>query len=187
MKKILLIAAFLIVAPFAAHAETLKVDVVHSSVTFKVRHFFSNVNGKFGKFNVKLDFDAANLEKSKVEARIFVASVDTNNKKRDGHLQNADFFDAPKHPRLIFKSTAVKKTGDNTMDIMGDLTIRGITKSVVLKAAYNGSMKNPQTQKTHHGFTATLTINRHDFKVSYGKGIVGADVTISLDIAAIGK
>lgn len=185
MKKILLIAALLL-APYAAKAEVLKVDTVHSSVTFKVRHFFSNVNGKFGEFKVKLNYNSANPEASKVEARVAVTSVDTNNKKRDGHLLNADFFNAPKHPFLIFKSTGVKKTGENTMDIMGNLTIRGITKPVVLKTTLNGSMKDPKG-KMRYGFTATTTINRHDFKVSYGKGVVGADVTISLDIAAVGN
>ncbi|MCB9640063.1 MAG: YceI family protein [Myxococcales bacterium] len=188
MKKFLFLAAALFLAvPTSAQAEKLKVDTVHSGISFKVRHFFSKVHGKFGEFKVKFNFNKGNIEKSRVTARIAVTSVDTNNKKRDGHLQGDDFFNAPRYPFIIFKSTSFKKTGEKTMDIIGNLTIRGVTKSVTLKATFNGSMVDKKKGRTIYGFSATTNINRHDFKVSYGRGVVGDQITINLDIAAIGK
>ena len=121
-----------------AAVETHTIDVVHSAVGFSIRHFVSKVPGKFSKFSGKLTLDRDNLANSSVEATIDIASINTDNQKRDAHLRNADFFDAEKFPTMTYKSRAWKKTGENSYDVTGDLTLKGVTREVVLKVASLG-------------------------------------------------
>jgi polyisoprenoid-binding protein YceI len=186
MKRFLMMAALWLALPAMALAGEYDVDVVHSSVTFKVRHFFSKVSGSFSKFNVKLDYDKANPANSKVSAEIEVDSVDTNNAKRDAHLKNKDFFETSKHPKLTFTSKKVTVISKEKLQVEGDLTMRGVTKSVTLDVTINGIGKDFKG-KERIGFSASTKVNRHDFKISYGKGVVGADVEIALEISAVGK
>jgi polyisoprenoid-binding protein YceI len=184
--KILALAALAAGIANAASAaiETYNIDPVHSSVGFSVRHFLTKVPGIFTKFSGTITVDRDNLENSSVEATIDVGSVSTNNEKRDGHLKTPDFFDAANFSTITFKSTAWKKTGDNTFDVTGDLTIRGTTKPVVLKVdllGFGPGMMGAQLS----GWDASATINREDFGVKgpamLGKAL-GSEVGISISI-----
>ena len=183
-----LIALLAVLGLFAtAHAETYTIDPVHSSLGFQVRHnLVSKVPGSFTKFTGTISYDAAAPEKSSTQATIEVGSVSTANEKRDGHLKSPDFFDAVKFPTISFASTAWKKTGENTFDVTGDLTIHGVTKSVVLKTTLLGTGPG-MGGSTVSGWEATATINRRDFGVDgpamLGK-VVSDEVSISLSIEA---
>jgi polyisoprenoid-binding protein YceI len=179
------IASALVTAAPAA-VETYTIDPVHSSVGFKIRHIVSHVPGQFTKFSGTVTVDRDNLENSVVEATIDVGSVSTNNDKRNNHLKSPDFFDAAKFATMTFKSKSWKKTGDSTFDVTGDLTIKDVTKEVVLKASLLGfapGMGGGQVS----GWEATATLNRRDFGVN-GPAMLGNalgdDVTVSITIEA---
>ena len=170
----------------SAAVETYAIDPVHSSVGFSVRHFFTKVPGTFTKFTGTITVDRDNLEKSSVVAEIDVGSVSTANEKRDGHLKSPDFFDVAKFTSITFTSTSWKKTGDSTFDVTGDLTIHGVTKSVVLKVTSLGfgpGMMGAQLS----GWDASVTINRSDFGVN-GPAMLGTalgnDVAVSITVEA---
>lgn len=164
--------------------ETYRIDASHSSVGFSVRHFFTKVPGVFSKFSGSIKVDRENLENSSVQAVIEVASVNTSEQKRDGHLQGSDFFLSSQFPAINFTSKTWKKTGENTYDVTGDLTIKSVTKPVVLKVTSLGfgpGMRGAQLS----GWEASATIDRRDFGLSYGQGIVGNDVEIHINVEAV--
>lgn len=169
-----------------AATETYTVDPVHSAIGFNIRHFVSKVPGKFNKFSGTIVIDRDNLEKSSAEASIEVASLDTENQKRDDHVRSSDFFDAAKYPTITFKSTSWKKTGENTFDVSGNLTIKDVTKPVVLKATSLGfgpGMNGAQLS----GWEATTTINKKEFNVKDPAMLdpaLGDDVTITINVEA---
>jgi polyisoprenoid-binding protein YceI len=185
MKHILLpiISLALATSAFAA-PQTFKIDPVHSSVGFGVRHFFSKVPGNFGKFSGTIVYDAENLANSSAEATIDVASVNTNEAKRDSHLKNQDFFLAEKFPAMTFKSKSWKKTGENTFDVTGDLTIKDITQEVVLKTKLLG-VGPGMRGATLSGWEATTTLDRTKFGMTYGAPAVGNEVDVTLNVEAI--
>ena len=121
--------------------DTYKIDPVHSSISFKVRHFFSYVTGDFTKFEGTIQVDSAHPEKSSVTATIDAASVDTKNAHRDEDLRSANFFEVAKYPTITFKSKSVKQTGADSGDIVGDLTMHGVTKEITLHAKFLGKGK----------------------------------------------
>jgi polyisoprenoid-binding protein YceI len=163
--------------------ESYKIDPAHSSINFGIRHFFTKVPGSFTKFSGTITVDRANLEKSSAEAAIQVSSVFTNDAKRDGHLQSGDFFAADKNPTITFKSSAWKKTGADSYDVTGDLTIHGVTKPVVLKVKSLGFGPGMQGAMLS-GWEASAQIDRRDFGLGYGQGVVGNDVEISINVEA---
>ena len=167
------------------------IDSVHSHVGFSVKHMMvSTVRGQFRKFDGKIHLDADNFAKSSFEGEIDVASVDTGNADRDNHLRTNDFFDAPNHKKIIFKSTSVAPRGGNEYLVNGDLTIRGVTKPVTLDVEFYGTSKNPYG-KTVAGLSATAVINRKDFGVSFnavletGGVAVGEKVKLELELEAV--
>ena len=169
-----------------AASETYAIDPVHSSVGFSIRHVFSKVPGSFTKFSGTITVDRADLEKSSVEAAIEISSIDTRSAKRDADVQGAEYFDTAKHPTITFKSTAWKKTGADTYDVTGNLTIKGVTKSVVLQVKQLGF--GPGLMGAYvSGWDVTTTLNRHDFGIDgpgwLGKAI-GDDVAVSISIEA---
>jgi polyisoprenoid-binding protein YceI len=189
MKKLHLLTAFsaFLLAQYAL-ADVYVIDKVHSTMGFQVRHLFSKVPGKFDDFSGQIQFDEADLEKSSVEVKIKTASIDTANEQRDKDLRSPNFFDAAKYPEITFKSKSVKKTGDNTADITGDLTMHGVTKEVVLKAELLGKGAGMQG-KTVSGWEATTALKRSEFGLSWNKVIegtqvVGDDVQIDLRVEA---
>ena len=171
-------------SPARAAVETYKIQPAHSSINFGVRRFFTKIPGSFAKFEGTIVVDRDDLEKSSTNAQIAVASVTTNDSKRDTHLQSADFFLSEKFPAISFKSNSWKKTGADTYDVAGDLTIKDITKPVVLKTKVLGFGPGARGALIA-GFEATTTINRQDFGIAYGKGIIADDVDILINIESL--
>lgn len=166
---------------------TWNLDTSHSEVTFAVRHMMiSTVRGKFNKFSGTIDFNEADPAKSTVDVSIETASIDTRDEKRDGHLKSGDFFDVEKFPALTFKSTRVEKVSDNSGRVYGDLTIRDVTRPVVLDVEYAGQARSPWGT-TSAGFSATTKINRKDFGLTWnvaletGGVLVGEDISIAIE------
>jgi polyisoprenoid-binding protein YceI len=170
--------------------EKWNIDTVHSTIGFTVRHLMvSKVHGLFSKWNGSFAFDEENPAKSSVDVTIDVASVDTREPQRDAHLRSADFFDAASFPHITFKSTAVERAGDDRYKVSGDLTIRGVTKSVVLDVEFAGRQTHPQMGE-RAGFSARTSINRKDYGVSFnqvletGGVVVSEKVDIGIEIEA---
>ena len=186
--------ALLVSASFAgAETATWKIDPNHSEANFTVRHFFSNVVGRFNSMSGSIVLDDKDMSKSSVDAVIKTASIFTNNDRRDGHLRSADFFNADKDSQITFKSTKVIPGADKSMKIEGMLTMRGVTKPVVLDAKFLGSgsmAMGPNMTVTKSGFSATTTVNRQDYGISWNKTLdqggtmLGDDVAIVLNIEA---
>jgi len=174
-----------------AQVKDYTIEGAHSEADFAIKHLgISTVHGSFHKVSGLVKFDPANMEKSGVEATIDVTSVDTGVSARDTHLKSPDFFDTAKFPTMTFKSTSVVKAGDH-YDVKGDLTLHGVTKSVVLKLDPPTKELNGMDKKPHRGFTATTLINRRDFGLVWGgntaagDAVLGDDVKIELDIDAV--
>jgi polyisoprenoid-binding protein YceI len=182
--------AALLVATSAATsiAATWNIDTVHSVLSFKVRHLFSNTAGKFNEWSGTLEFDPAAIEKGSAQITIKTASVSTNNEKRDQHLQSADFFDAANHPEITFKSTSVKKSKDG-FELAGDLTMRGVTKPITIPFKLLGTGKDPWGGM-RAGFSGAVTVNRKDFGINWNKALdtggtlLSDEVTIELEVEA---
>ena len=182
MKLITAALAALLALPALA-ADSFKIDTSHSQASFTVKHLLiSNVRGEFGKTEGVVVLDEADPSKSKVEAIIDVASVNTRDEKRDAHLKNGDFFDVAKFPTITFKSTKVEKSAEG-LKVTGDLTMKGVTKSVVLDVAGPTAEVKDPWGNAKRGASATTTINRKDFGVSYGPDAIVSDlVKIQIDV-----
>jgi polyisoprenoid-binding protein YceI len=166
------------------------IDKVHSHVGFTVKHMMvTTVRGQFRDYRGTLRLDPKDFTRSTFEGEIDVASIDTGNADRDAHLRTNDFFDAPNHPKITFKSTRIEAKGEGEYAVHGDLTIRGVTKPITLDVEFGGTGKNPYG-KTVAGFGARGVINRKDFGVSFnapletGGVIVGEKVKLELDVEA---
>src|SRR5204863_5539964 len=132
MKVLRFLLALLLLAPFSAPAETYKIDSAHSQIAFSLHQFVSTVRGDFHRFSGTIEVDRDHPERSSVIARISIASIDTKIQKRDHHLLSPEFFDAAKFPEITFKSRSVRQTDENSGDILGDLTMHGVTKPMTL-------------------------------------------------------
>jgi len=192
MKRLLIAfsALSLLLLPVAGLAATWEIDPSHSNVGFKVRHFFSNVPGQFTEFEGTIAFDPEQPEAGSVEVLIQASSVDTDNEKRDGHLQSEDFFWVEKHPELSFRSSRVEAKDDGSLLVTGLLSMRGVEKEVVLEAEFLGAGPDGWGG-TRAGFTASTQVNRKDWGIEWNKALdhggamLGDDVTIQLDIEAV--
>jgi len=177
------LAVALVALPaFALASDTWNLDSAHTQTGFSVKHFLiSTVRGEFGKTEGKVVLDEGDLTKSTVEATIDVASVNTREEKRDAHLKSPEFFDAAKFPTMTFKSTKVEKAGEG-LKVTGDLTMHGVTKTVVLDVTGpTKEIKDPYGL-SRRGVSATAKVNRKDFGVSYGpESVVSDAVTITID------
>ncbi len=193
MLKIIATAAILAI-PSLVSASPWIIDNDHSNVGFKVRHMMvSNVKGDFTRFSGNVDIDDNDLAKTKVDAVIETASINTGVAKRDEHLKSPDFFDVAKYPAMTFVSRKVKKEGLDKLKIYGQLTLHGVTKDVVLDVqGLNKSFKDPWGN-IKRGASATTTINRKDYGLVWNKAIesggvmVGDEVNISLEIELLKK
>ena len=150
-------------------AETYSIDAVHSSVGFGVRHIVSRVSGGFTDFSGTIMYNPDHPEKSSVEVTIKVASINTNSGRRDNHLRSPDFFDAEKYPEIMFKSTAAKKQGDKLM-VTGDLTMHGVTKSVVVPVEVLGVGTHPMSKARVAGFAADPLFSRQQLRQGEADG-----------------
>jgi polyisoprenoid-binding protein YceI len=174
-----------------AGSVTYALDSAHTSATFKVRHIFTKVPGRFQKVEGTLNLDEANLANSTVEVTIPANSVDTDNDRRDGHLQSEDFFFAEKHPNITFKSKKVTLGESGKFQIVGDLTMRGVTKEVTLNAE-NLGMASMGPNKVA-SFAAVTTVNRKDYGINWNRALdnggvlLGDDVEIAIAVEAVHK
>lgn len=173
-----------------ASAQDYKIDPAHSAVEFGIKHMaISTVHGRFGIADGTVHLDDKDISKSSVAATIDVASVDTGNAQRDGHLKSPDFFDTAKFPTATFKSTSVRKSGDG-YDVAGDLTLHGITKPVTLHMDPPSKDQIGMDKKPHRGFSATTLIHRQDFGLTWngtlasGDNMLGDDVKMTFEIEA---
>jgi polyisoprenoid-binding protein YceI len=193
MRRALLtaVAAATFAVPALA-ADTYTADPVHSEASFTVRHMVRRVRGRFTDFSGALTADPAKPEASSVEFKINATSIDTANANRDKHLRSADFFDVEKFPEITFKSTRIVKKGENTYDVTGPLTIRGVTKDVTLPVSFLGFQKDMQG-KQRAGFETSATINRKDYGIVWNRNldtggvVLGDDVTVDIVLAMVQK
>lgn len=177
------------VATVLPQVSTWNIDPAHSAAEFKVRHMMiSNVKGQFAVRAGLLVLDDADVAKSRVEASLDAASVNTREPQRDTHLKSADFFDVEKFPVLSFKSTRVQRKSDGELAVTGDLTVHGVTRSVLFQVEGLSAPAKDPWGNTRLGLAATAKINRKDFGLTWnatletGGILVGDEVTISLDV-----
>ena len=182
------IAIALIMLASSISAAQWEIDKPHSSVGFTVRHLVvSKVNGTFGDFKGSIEFEPGNFEKGRVEMTVQIASIDTNEPKRDAHLRSGDFFDAENFPTMTFVSKRVHDIEGDSFKMTGDLTIRGITKEITFDCEFNGLIADPWGN-TRAGFSAASKLNRQDFDVKWnqtldaGGVVVGDEVTINIEL-----
>jgi polyisoprenoid-binding protein YceI len=168
-----------------------QIDHAHSQIQFTVRHMMiSKVRGWFEKFNGTVHLDEQNPVNTTVEIEIDAASINTREEKRDGHLRSADFLNAENYPALTFKSKNVDLLGSDRAQLTGDLTIRGITREVVLDVEYSGSAKSPWGT-TSFGFNSRTVINRKDWDLTWnaaletGGMLVGDEITIDIELELV--
>lgn len=187
--------ALLTLVAFTASAraeETWKIDLSHSKVGFKIRHLMiSNVNGRFGKIEGTVTGDPSKPESAVVTATIDAASIDTDDAKRDEHLRSPDFFEVAKYPTITFKSKAIRNWKDTSFELVGDLTMKGVTKEVVLSVTdLTPEIKDPWG-RARRGMSATTTLDRTDFGIVWNKTLeaggvtVGNEVRITIDVELI--
>jgi polyisoprenoid-binding protein YceI len=167
-----------------------KIDPTHSDIEFQVKHLMvAKVKGRFAGVSGTIEIDESDVSASKVDVTIDTATVDTRDEKRDAHLRSADFFDVEKFPMMTFQSRKVERKGDR-LRVTGDLTIHGVTREVVLDVEENGRQKDPWGGE-RAAFTATTTIDRHDYGLEWnvaleaGGVMVSREVKITLEIEAV--
>lgn len=180
----------LLIVSLAFGGDKYQVDVAHSSVGFSVRHLMiSNVKGQFKEFSGTIILDEEDITQSSVGVTIKTASIATGQERRDNHLKSAEFFDVEKYPELTFKSKSIEKADDGYR-LVGDLTIKDVTKEVSFPFNLVGPINSPFGD-VRIGAEATLTINRQDFGVSWNKAleggglVVGNEVKITLEVEAV--
>lgn len=173
-------------------AQTYAIDKTHSEVAFQVRHLVTKVRGRFTDFSGTVLLDPAHADRSSASLTVEAASIDTGTADRDNHLRSDDFFAVDTYPTLTFQSTHVVKTGDDTYDVTGVLTIRGVAKQITLPVTYLGTAKDPWGN-VRAGFETSVTLNRKDFGLTWnaaletGGFLVGDDVRVNLSIQAVAQ
>jgi polyisoprenoid-binding protein YceI len=185
MKRIytLAIVAIAVMANLSTSAQTKwTVDKGHSNVKFGVTHMVvSEMEGTFKVFDGALEHNKADFSDAKVNFSIDVASVNTDNERRDGHLKSDDFFNAEKFPKMTFTSTSLKPLGNNKYEMAGNLTIRDVTKPVVFQVSHGGVLTTSRGAKA--GFKATTTINRFDYNLKWDRATETGGLVVSKEVA----
>ncbi len=161
---------------------TYKIDAAHSEITFKVKHLMiTNVTGNFTKFDATLESSKEDFTDAKISFEADVDSISTNNEQRDGHLKSEDFFAAEKFPKLSFTSTSFNKVSNDEYKLVGDLTIRGVSKSVELTVEYGGTATDPYGQ-VKSGFEISGKINRKDFGLVWTATTEAGGIVVSDEV-----
>lgn len=183
MKKIQIFTIALFLLTTAMFAQTKwEFDKSHSKIGFSVTHLvISQVEGNFKNYSGTITTESDNFENAKVAFEADVNSIFTDNEKRDAHLQSPDFFDAKNFPKLTFESTSFKKVKDGQFIMVGNLTIRGITKEVSLDVKYNGTIKDPWGN-TKAGFNISGEINRFDYGLKWNAAIETGGLVVSENV-----
>jgi len=191
MKKLfslMFVSIALIGSSFAQTAKTWNVDKMHSAVKFTVSHLvISEVDGSFKIFDGSMVSTKDDFTDAKINFSVDVNSINTDNTSRDGHLKGDDFFNAEKYPKMTFVSTSFKKKSGSMYELVGNLTIRDVTKKVTFAVKYGGTTKDPYGN-TKAGFKATGTINRLEYGLKWntvteaGGAVVGSDIELTLNL-----
>ena len=161
---------------------TWALEPSHSEITFKVRHMMiSNVSGQFKKFESKVETEGDDLTTADVTFSADVDSISTNNEQRDGHLKSPDFFDAATYTQLVFESTSMEKTSDDTYTLHGNLTMRGVTNTIALDVEFGGIIKDPFGY-IRAGFTVAGKVNRKDYGLNWSAITEAGGLVVSDDV-----
>jgi len=180
------VAAVTVLSSIALANETYKFDQSHSTMGFSVHQFLGTTQGKFTKFDGKIEIDREHSENSSVTARIVVRSIDTGIVKRDNHLRSPEFFSIEKYPDIMFKSRSVKQTGPQEGDILGDLTMHGVTKPITLHVKL---LTLPSDSKRTRWAVTADPLKRRDFNLMFAQAAesmsgISQTVTVNIEIAA---
>lgn len=173
----------------ATTTRTFQIDKAHSEAAFQVRHLITKVRGTFRDFDGRIEFNEAQPERSSVHVTIQAASIDTGTPDRDAHLRSDDFFAVETHPTMTFVSTAITPRGGGAFDVQGNLTMRGVTRAIVVPVTYLGKAVDPWGHEKI-AFEGELTLNRKDYGLNWnaaleaGGLLVGDEVKVSLSIQA---
>lgn len=194
MRKINLFAVVLVLTASSLFAQTeWSLDKSHSQVGFSVTHLvITEVDGYFKDYDAKVVTKGDDFSTATIDFTVNTSSIFTDNEGRDKHLRSDDFFNAEKYPQMTFKGKSLKKLGDNKYKLVGDLTIRDVTKQVELDVKYNGMVKDPWGN-TKAGFRVTGEINRFDYNLKWDKAIetgslvVGKEVELIIDLQLVKK
>lgn len=190
MTYILRVAAIVLLSGLyagSAFAESYVIDTkgAHASINFRIQHLgYSWLTGRFDNFGGSFEFDPADPAKSSVSVEIDMASINSNHAARDKHLRSADFLDVGKFPKATFKSKRIVVTGKDSADIVGDLTLRGVTKEITIKTNYVGGGKDPWGG-FRRGFAGTVELALADFGITYNLGPKSRNVLLSLNVEGI--
>lgn len=189
LRKVLLTAATLVCAVAPAAAETWVIDSSHSGAYFSVKHMMvTNVRGHFSDMKGSVEFDGTDISGIQVQATLDASTIDTRDAKRDEHLRSPDFFDVANHPTIEFKSKKATPKGNGKFTLVGDLTMRGVTKEVTLEVEGPTPAVQDPWGNTKVGATATTTLNRQEFGIKWNKTldagglVVGDEVQVTLEM-----
>jgi polyisoprenoid-binding protein YceI len=180
--KVIVVLAIAAWSSTALANEVYKFDQSRSTIGFSVHQFLGTTHGKFTKFEGKIEIDRERSENSSVTARIDVRSIDTGIAKRDNHLRSAELFDVDKYPEITFKSRSVKKTGPQAGDILGDLTMHGVTKPITLHVRL---LTSPDDPKQTRWAVTTEPLERREFKLMFAQAaetMSGISQTVAVQI-----
>ncbi|MCL4849113.1 MAG: YceI family protein [Acidobacteria bacterium] len=169
--------------PAQAQTDTWEIDTAHSQSTFSVKHLMvTTVRGQFGKTSGKVQWNGKDVSTISVEATIDATTINTREQKRDDHLRSADFFDVEKFPTITFKSKRVEAASGGKFKLVGDLTMRGVTKEVVLDVEGPTSAITDMQGNQRVGATATTRLNRKDFNIVWNRALDGGGVVVSDEV-----
>ncbi|HWQ56493.1 MAG TPA: YceI family protein [Bryobacteraceae bacterium] len=184
MRRLALLVPAVLCLAGSAPAQEWQIDGAHSAAQFSVRHLMvTTVRGQFGKISGSAVYDPANVAKSSIVAEVQVDSIDTREPKRDAHLKSADFFDAAKYPTVRFQSKSVEPGGAGRFKLIGDLTIRGVTRQVAFDVEGLATPIKDGRGGERTGATASTKISRKDFGMTWNRALEAGGVTVSDEVA----
>jgi len=188
-----MLIALITAAALPLFADTYTIDKQHSEASFQVRHFVTNVRGRFEDFEGTVNIDPGKPATSLVEFKIKATSINTGVADRDNHLRSVDFFDVANYPEITFKSTSIKPAAaKDTYDVTGDLTMHGVTKHITIPVTFNGTAKDPWGNQ-RAGFSLETTLNRQEYGIKWNKALdnggmmLSDDVKVSINLEAVKK
>jgi len=162
-------------------------DPTHSELGFKIRHLMiTNISGSFKNFQAKAETEGNDFGNAQISLTADMTSITTNQEQRDAHLRTTDFFEVDKYPQLLFKSTRVDKTGDDSFTLYGDLTLKGITKPVKLNVEFSGIAKDPWGNEKA-GFSVSGKINRNDWGINFNSVLETGGVALSDEVKVVAE
>ena len=168
----------------AIHNQVWRFDPAYTTVEFSVRNLWYTVHGRFDTLEGSIVLDETDLSRSSVVARIKARSIDTANKRRDAHLQSADFFDADNFPDIEFRSTRVARGKDrDSLDLEGNLTFKGKSKTIALAVNEMDRSRSPRGEEFVY-YSATTELDRFDLGIKYGRGVIGRKVKVTINVQA---